>query len=271
MRTAVICGVVALVLAVIFVPGLYEHFRQVPKDVGDVIDKNVPQGHLEGVVESNFNRAEQNLRDRYTELYKVRVKAAEFEGILKVQKQQLAKKEQLLQRAQDLLNKSKPDSTIIIAGSNFSFDQVNQDTLNHLATCKVLRKQIESNEQVFAKLQQAVDFGTKAIANKQEELRHAKTDFDVEKAELAALMAQEEVNFLVSNVGKPSVNVDIGTARKAYNDRLNELRARAEYDQKANLGRSTTAIPWEKELGSTTKATDEIKSYFKEGKTTPLK
>ena len=272
MRTLVIVVVVLVVLALIFVPGLIGHFRQVPKDIGSAIDRGVPRSHLEGVVEDNFNRAEQELKERYVELYKVKTKVAELESTLKVQKQELQKKEQMLSRAKDLLSKSKSGSTIVVAGNNFSWEQINQDALNQLGACKVLRKQAEGNERSLSKLQQAYEQGLKAISDKQEELRHAKLDFDVEKAELAALMAQEEVSAMVGSISRlADVKTDIGLARKAYNDRLNELRAKAEYDQQMGLARSATAVPWDKEMGTAEKAADGIESYFQKGKTQPKK
>jgi len=267
MRTLAIVTALVLILALAFVPGLIGHFWQVPKDIGNMIDSNVPQGHLEGVVEENFNKAEQELRERYVELYKVKTKTAELESTLKVQKQELQKGEQTLQRAKDLLDKGNPGSTIVVAGANFNWEQINQDALNQLGACKVLRKQIEGNEQSLSKLQQAYEQGIKAISDKQEELRRTKLDFDVEKAELSALMAQDEVNIIVGSINQGVGTKDrIGQARKAYNDRLNELRAKAEYDQQMGSGKSTTVIPWDKELGITEKATDEINSYFQNGK-----
>lgn len=268
MRTLAIVGVVVLILALLFVPGLIGHFRQVPKDIGAAIDRSVPRSHLEGVVESDFNRAEQELKERYVELYKVKTKVAELESTLKVQKQELQKREQIMQRAKDLLGKSKSGSTIVVAGNNFSWEQINQDALNQLNACKVLRKQVEGNEQSLSKLKQAYEQGLKAISDKQEELRRAKLDFDAEKAELAALMAQEEVNAMVASISSRAVGfkTDIGLARKAYSDRLNELRARAEYDQQMGLVRSATVVPWDKEMGTTEKAVEGIESYFQEGK-----
>lgn len=272
MRTLVIVGVLVLVAALIFVPGLIGHFRQVPKDIGGAIDRSVPRSHLEGVVEDNFDKAEQELKERYVELYKVKTKAAELESTLKIQKQELQKREQMLQRAKDLLNKSNSGSTIVVAGVSFSWEQINQDALNQLGACKVLRKQTEGNEQSLSKLRQAYEQGFKAISDKQEELHRAKSDFDVDKAELAALMAQEEVNAMVGNISQISgTKIEIGLARKAYNDRLNELKAKAEYDQQVGIGRSATVIPWDKELGTVAKAADEIGSYFKVGKAQPKK
>lgn len=266
MRTLSIVAVLVVIVALIFVPGLIGHFRQVPKDIGNIIDNNVSESHLEGMIEENFNKADQELKERYVQLYKVKTKSVELESVLKVQRQKLQKGEQTLQRAKDLLSKSKAGSTIVIAGTNFSWEQVNQDALNQLGACKVLRKQIEGNEQSLSKLQQAYERGIKGISDKQEELRRTKLDFDVEKAELSALMAQDEVNAIVGNINQAvGTKASIDQARKAYNDRLNELRAKAEYNQRLGLDKSRTDIPWDKELGISEEAIDQINSYFQNG------
>jgi len=273
MRSAIVVSVVVLMVAFLTVPGLLQHCRQVPKDIGRAIDQTALQlspEHMESIIEEDLNRAERELRDHYVKVYKLKAKITELESTLRVQKQELEKKERMLQRAKELLSQHKPGSIIMVANTSWSWEQVNQDAFNLLSTCKTLRVQIEGNEQALQRLQQAYDEGLKTIAASQEKLRRMKLEFDAKKAELAALRTIEEVNALVSSVktiGSLEAKSDFSFALKAYEEYLNELRAKAEYDQKI-LIKGPTLIPWAEEVGVETSTVSEIESYFQQGSST---
>lgn len=277
MRTIAVSTVIVLIivgLAFSAVPGLWGHAKQFPKDIGMAVDKSVPDSHAEGVYGGEIDKALENLKGLYTIVYNVKVKMAELESVLKTQQQELFKEEQILKRSQELLDKNKPGSTFTIGGAKFTWEEINQEAINHLSNCQILRRQIAGNEQSLSKLRQAHSDGIKAVSDEQERLRRKKMEFEVEKVELVVLRTQEDVDAIVGKVYQATnVKTDLASARKVFEDRLNERRASAEWAQKSGLRKASAvnAVPWDAELGSTKKASIEIQSYFKEGKTEATK
>lgn len=271
MRTLVLTTVVGLGLLVVscaVVPGLWSHVKQMPKDIGQGIDNVSSDNHGEGTVEEGFNVAERDLRKRFTKIYQAKAKMAGIEAELKAQKDSLAKENQILSRAQELLEKNQPGSTIVVGNAEHKWEDINQDALNRLHNCQMLSKKMKVNEQSLGQLRQGVETGFKAIADVQDKLRQERMQFDLEKVELAALRAQEEVREIVGDISKTASasNSELANVRKAYNDRLNEARANAEFSQMTEL-RKNSNVSWDKELGfSPQKASEGIKAYFSEAK-----
>lgn len=264
MRTLFIVGLVLVVLALVTVPGLWMHAKQVPQDIANKVNSSVSDEHAVGLVEGDIKRVDVDLKDRYTKVYKAKVEMAKIQSAMNVQNDQLKKEEQIIKRSQEILNQGAPGSTVLVAGCKYDWDEINQEALNHLNTCKVLRKQIAGNEQSLSRLSQAYEAGVKAIAEKREELRRQKMDFEAEKVELAVLRAQESVNGVISEINQAGdINTNVSEARQLFNDRLNELKAKAEYDQQNSLSKPST-VPWDRELGLNEKAADQIGSYLKE-------
>lgn len=257
---------IIVVVGLVFVPGLWQHAKQVPKDAAAVVDNAASDSHTEGIVVSGFVASENALREQYTNLYRTQLEVAKIEADERSKQEQTAKEEQILKRAQGLLEKNKPGATISIGGTAYSWEQVNEDALQRLNTCKVLRQAIQADEQSLAKLRKAHADGIEVIRKGREELRRKRMDFEADKAELAALRAQEQVADLVAKI-QPGADAqtELGRAKKIFDDRLNLLKAKAEYDRDAALGGGAVST-WGTELGiNQKKAAEGIKDYF-EGK-----
>lgn len=271
MRTLVLTTVVGLGLLVgscAVVPGLWSHVKQVPKDIGQGIDEVASDNHAGGTVDEGFNEAEKGLRKKFTKIYQAKAKMAGIEAELKAQKESLSKENQILSRAQELLEKNQPGSTIVVGNAEHKWEDINQDALSRLHNCQMLSKKMKVNEQSLGQLRQGVEAGFKAIVDVQEKLRQEKMQFDLEKVELAALRAQEEVREIVGDISETASagNSELANVRKAYNDRLNEARANAEFSQMTEI-RKNSNVSWDKELGfSPQKASEGIKAYFNEAK-----
>jgi hypothetical protein len=265
MRTLFIGFVVVVVLMIAIVPGFWMHVKQLPKDVGSAIDTRVSDPHVQGAYTTSLNKAEQELRDIYCEVYKANGMAVDVRAKLVAQRSALAREERILKRSQELLEKSKPGSTVVIGGANFSFEQANQEASDRLTNTQILRKQILANEQSLTKIESAYEYGTKAIAEKLEALRREKVEFELAKVEDAVLRMQAEIDSSVGKiytiVGTRTDDTDLQRARKLFYDRLNDRKAKAEFDQRAVLGKITT-VPWDKELGVADDASAKIKAYF---------
>ena len=265
MRTLSIGFVVLVVLLVILVPGLWMHIKQLPKDVGNTVDQSVSDSHVRDVYSGSLNRAEMDLRDIYCEVNKAKTMVAEVEAKLVAQRQALVREEQILKRSQELLDKGKPGSTVMVGGAKISWEQVNQDASDRLTGTQILRKQINANEQSLAKINSAYEYGMKAVADKLASLRREKVDFEVAKAEDAAYRVQAEIDSSMGRiygiVDAKTDDTDLGRSRKLFYERLNDRKAKAGFDQQATLSKTST-VPWDRELGVADDASTKIKAYF---------
>ncbi len=265
MRTLSIGFVVLVVLLIILVPGFWMHLKQLPKDVGNTVDQSVSDSHVRDMYSGNLNKAEKDLRDIYCEVNKAKTMAAEVEAKLAAQRQALAHEELILKRSQELLEKSKPGSIVVVGGAKISWEQVNQDASDRLMGTQILCKQINANEQSLAKINSAYEYGTKAVADKLASLRREKVDFEVAKAEDAAYRVQAEIDSSIGRiygiVDAKAEDTDLGHSRKLFYERLNNLKARAGFDQQATLSKPSM-VPWDRELGVTDDASSKIKAYF---------
>lgn len=268
MRMRTLTGVAVLLVIVASVafatvPNLGLHFRQGPKDLGRKIDESVSDPHVEGVYKDELEAARKGLENDYCKVYAAKAEIADYETACVTLKKELAMEEEVLKRARQMLEKSQPGSTIVVGkNAKFTWEEINQDALNRVSSCEVLRKRLSLNEQSVSALRQMHEDGLKKIQAKQDELRRAKLDFDIAKIEAAAIRAQERMG-AAYNVGDSDSN--LGAARKLFFDRQNDRRARVESTQKMGL-RKSSAIPWNQELGFSEKATDSIKSYFEGSK-----
>lgn len=270
MRTLTIVVVAILLLAGgwwLFGP----HIPQWGRDARNAVDRSGSDEHTAGIYEAALSQAEQGLRDQYRNIYSVKLKAAEVEAGLKVNQEKLTKEEQILRKAKEVLEKNQPGVNLSIGGVSYTWEQVNEDALQRTVTCQVLQRNLQNSEQSLSKLRKAYEDGVELIRQKQDELRHRKIEFEAEKAELAALHAEEEVNEIIGKVySSGDIKTDLGRARKIFEQRLNERRANAEYDQKISL-RAGTVSSWDRELGTPReKATEAIQTYFQQKQGAPV-
>lgn len=262
MRTLVVLAV----LAGVGIGGycfLGGHVSQWMRDAKGTINQMSSDGHQIGRYEEALSQAEKELKKLYVPIYEVNVKVAKLEAALKVQNENLAKEEKIFHRAKELLEKSKPGSKIVIGPVSYAWEDVNEDVLKRVGNCKVLRSTIAANEQSLSKLRKAYEDGMEMIRQKKDDLRRKKIEFEAEKAELAALRAQAEINEVVGRVySAGDIKTELGEARKAFDDRLNQLRANAEFDQKIGLASGVVAT-WNAEIGIPQEnAVDAINAYF---------
>ena len=253
------------VLASMAIPGLWSHSKQWRKDIAMKVDEVSSDEHVKGMYEVAFSEVGKKLRDYYCDIYQVKRKIAEIETTNATQEKKLVKEEQILQRAQELLEKNQPGTTIVIGGTTYSWELLNNDALRHLSNCKILRRNILNNKQSLTKLQGAYTDGMERIREVKNKLREEELNFEAEKAELAALRAQEQVSEVIDKIyDTDEIKTELGRARKIFKDRLDELRARAEYDQEIGL-KADVVDTWDIELGiPEKKAVENIKSYFQE-------
>lgn len=258
-----------VVLAVVVVAGIGGycifggHISQWMRDAKGSVNQMSSDSHLIGMNEEALSQANEELKKLYIPIYQVNVEVAKLESALKVQRESLAKEEKIFKRAQELLEKSKAGSNVRIGQTSYAWEDVNEDVLKRIGNCKVLRGTIIANEQSLTKLRKAYDDGMEMIRQKKDELRHKKIEFESEKAELAALRAQAEVNEVIGKVySAGDIKTELGEARKAFDDRLNQLRANAEFDQKIGISSGVVAT-WNAEIGIPQEsAVDAIKTYF---------
>lgn len=258
--------VVLVVVAVVGIGGYYllgGHVSQWMRDAKGSVNQMSSDGHLIGMNEEALSQVNDELKKRYVDIYKVNVEVAKLEAALKVQNESLAKEEKIFQRAKELLEKSNPGSKITIGKVSYAWEDVNEDVLKRVGNCKVLRSTIVANEQSLSKLRKAYEDGMEMIRQKKDELRRKKIEFESEKAELAALRAQATVNEVIGKIySSGDIKTELGEARKAFDDRLNQLRANAEFDQKIGFSSGVVAT-WNAEIGIPQEnAVDAIKAYF---------
>ena len=255
-----------VVVAVVGIGGYWifgGHVSQWMRDAKGSVNQMSSDGHLIGMNEEALSQANEELKKLYVPIYEVNVKAAKLEAALKVQNENLAKEEKIFQRAKELLEKSKPGSKVVIGQVSYAWEDVNEDVLKRVGNCKVLRGTIAANEQSLSKLRKAYEDGMEMIRQKKDELSRKKIEFEAEKAELAALRAQAEINEVVGRVySAGDIKTELGEARKAFDDRLNHLRANAEFDQSIGLSSGGVAT-WNAEIGIPQEnAVDAINGYF---------
>lgn len=269
MRTLVcLAGIVVVVCIGYFLFG--SHVSQWMRDAKDAVTDSTSDAHIEGIVGGALGKADSELKQRYAAVYNVNTEVVKLESMLKAQREKLEREERILKKAQELLEKSSAGSTVTIGKVAYTFEQVNDDVLKRVGTCKALRTSIQNNEQSLSKLRKAHADGLESIRQKKDELRRKQMEFEAEKAELAALRAQEYVNEVIGKIYTAAdIKTELGEARQAFERRLNSLRANAEYDQSIGLA-SEGVSSWNAELGiPTTTALDEIKSYFKSESAAP--
>lgn len=266
MRTISIVLVAIAILALIgfvAIPGLWAHGKQWRKDIAAKVDEASSDKHIEGIYEEALSEVGEDLRNHYCNVYQVKEEIAKVETAQETLQKELTKEEQVLQRAQELLEKNQPSTTIVIGGTNYTWEQLNNDASKRVSTCKVLRRNVLNNEQSLSKLQKAYNDGIERIREAKNELGNKKLEFEAEKAELAALRAQEQVNKIIGKIYETgNIKIDLGRARKIFEDRLNNLRAKAEYDQEIGL-KADVINTWDAELGiPKEEAVESIKAYF---------
>jgi len=220
--------------------------KEAPKEAPKV--PTVPE--LINASERDFGKAEVELKKRWIDIYNAKAEAAKIEGDLKTEKDKLAHEEMILARTQQILEGTGPGDEIVIGGSAYAYHQVNGDALERVGSCEVLRRAITLKEQSLAKLQKACQDGKELIRRKVDELRREKIEFEAEKAELAALRAQQHLNDVIGKVhASGDVEVDLGEARQAFNKYLADRRGEAEFDQEIGNVHSGIVATWNKELG----------------------
>lgn len=260
MRTVAIIVVVAVLGAIGYT--LSSHARQWIKDAKTAVTDQTSDSHVIGMTEEAMSQAEVELKKRYSDVYNVNLEVAKLEPVAQKQKAALAKEEKILKRAQELLKQNKQGSAVLVGYVSYSWDAVNGDILNRVATCKALQANIQNNEQALNRLKAAYNDGMEMIRQKRDELKKKQMEFEAEKAELAALRAQAYVNQVVGKIySAGDIKIELGEAREAFERRLNALRANAQYDQE--VSRSSAVSTWNTELGLPTEtAVDAIESYF---------
>lgn len=192
MRTILIVLVAIAILALIgfvAIPGLWSHSKQWRKDIAMKVDESSSDEHIKGIYEEALSEAGEDLRNHYCNVYQVKEEIAKVETVQETLQKELTKEEQVLQRAQELLEKNQPSTTIVIGGTNYTWEQLNNDASKRVSTCKVLRRNVLNNEQSLSKLQKAYNDGIERIREAKNELGNKKMEFEAEKAELAALRA----------------------------------------------------------------------------------
>ncbi len=276
MRTLGIIALTLIIVALVAflaIPGLWSHGKQWRREVGTAIDKASPDEHIAGIYEAALSDAGKKLCDYYQHIFRIKTEIAKIEATKQAQEEKLAKEERILQRAQELLKKHQPGATIAIGGTAYTWEQVNNDALKRVSTCQVLRRNILTSEQSLSKLRKAYTNGLDQIRKAKAELQKKKLEFEAEKAELTAYRAQEKVNELIGRISitAPDIKTDLGRARRAFEERLNEVRARAEYTEEIGPSADVVAT-WDIELGiPEEKAADAIKAYFQEKESKPVK
>lgn len=274
MRTIGIVIVAIVIVGLIAcwaIPGLSSHGKQWREDAATAIDKSSSDEHIIGIYDNALSETGKKLREFYRAIYGVKTEIAQIDAAKTAQEEQLAKEEQVLKRAKEVLEQSQPESTIKIGGATYTWQQVNDDVIKHVGTCRVLRRGILDKEQSLSKLNKAYNDGLNRIQEARAQLVKEKLEKEAKTAELAALRAQERINEIT---GKIYTNLDVETdlirARKVFETRLNDLRANAEYNQEVAPGNDIVQT-WNAELGiPSEKAVDSINNYFhkEEGKPT---
>lgn len=261
MRTIAIIVTVAI-LGIGGYTFLGSHAKQWFKDAKTAVSDSTSDSHVIGMTEEAMSQAEIELKKRYSDVYNVNLEVAKLEPVAQKQKAALAKEEKILKRAQELLKQNKQGSAVLVGYVSYSWDSVNGDILNRVATCKALQANIQNNEQALNRLKAAYNDGMEMIRQKRDELKKKQMEFEAEKAELAALRAQAYVNQVVGKIySAGDIKIELGEAREAFERRLNSLRANAQYDQE--IAKSSAVSTWNTELGLPTEtAVDAIESYF---------
>ena len=266
MRTiGLILVVAATICCFVFVPGAWLHVKEVKKDFDKTSAGTLSDETVIDEANQDLGKKKDQLRARYAKVYSGKVKAADIEAKLQAQQKNLADEERILQRANEILKSNPTDSTIVIGGANFSWSQLNDESLERLSKCQMLKKQIEFNKQSLKQLQQGIQDGLKTITEQAEKLRQDKTQIDFAELELAALRSQEEVRQLVGDItSSGNSSQDLGFARRELQNRLNEMRANVEFNQQGQAQpQKSSTIPWNKELGIPDKqAAEGIDAYF---------
>lgn len=262
MRTIAL-AIAALVLGVGGYLVFGSHTGQWFRDAKNAVTDSTSDSHVIGMAEEAMSQAEAELKTRYAGVYDVNLKVAQLEPVVEQQRTALAKEERILKRAQELLAQSKQGSAIMIGYASYAWDAVNSDVLNRVSSCKVLRTNVQNNEQALNRLKAAYADGMELIRQKRDELKKKQMEFEAEKAELAALRAQAYVNQVVGKIyAVGDIKIELGEARAAFDRRLNTLRANAQYDQEFALKPSAVST-WSTELGLPTEtAAEAIATYF---------
>ena len=239
------------------------HAGQWFKDAKNAVTDSTSDSHVIGMAQEAMSQAEAELKTRYSGVYDVNLKVAKLEPVVEQQRAALAKEERILKRAQELLAQNKQGSAIMVGYVSYAWDAVNSDVLNRVSSCKILRTNIQNNEQALNRLKAAYADGMELIRQKRDELKKKQMEFEAEKAELAALRAQAYVNQVVGKIySAGDIKIELGEAREAFERRLNTLRANAQYDQEF-ASKSSTVSTWNAELGLPTEtAAEAIKAYF---------
>ena len=203
---------VILVLSLVVIGALVAYFRQSLKDIDEYS-------------ESDFNIADQNIKEHYIELCKAEAIISEIESTLKDQQHELQARERVLLRVQECLSKSTPGSTITIGNRSQTWEQLEQDSQDDFAACKILREQCEIQKQSLCKLRREHKNSLKVISGEQEKLWRAKMNFYNKKAELATLAKQQEASDIISRSVDIKTNPSVArwceknkTAEKATDD-----------------------------------------------------
>ncbi|RLI96351.1 MAG: hypothetical protein DRO99_04595, partial [Candidatus Aenigmatarchaeota archaeon] len=200
MRTLIIVGIIAFIVAVILVPGIWTRIKSEAGDMSESLESGVSDRAAAREYGEKLSEAGQGLREQYRHIYSIKAEMVEVEGKLNGHKDELEKTKQILAKAARLLKQHQPGDHINIGGREYSWEQLNQDALARLDRCKVLENNIENEAQILNRLAKAYADGQAMIIKAQDELRKKKLEFEIEKAELAALRADERVQGLIDGL-----------------------------------------------------------------------
>lgn len=246
------------------------HVKNLPQVVGKQVDGTVPTSVVLTEYRAEIARSQEKLRGRYSAIHKAKSTASTLEADIRAKQKQLANTEDIIKHAKSILEKGKPGTMVRVGGAEFPWEQVNQDALNSVATCTVLRRQIETNQSSLTELQGAYEEGRKAIIDQLEDLRRLEIRLKTEEALMASMEGKAEINKLVGEVRGLACasNGNLSSIGRVWNERMDKVHGEAEFDQLVGPKGLGTSIPWNKELGKVERATTEIDTYFKASKST---
>ncbi|MFH1656524.1 MAG: hypothetical protein ABH956_01985 [Candidatus Nealsonbacteria bacterium] len=220
--------------------------------------------HITRMAEDSLAETRNELKNHWGNIYNVKAESAKLQGVVNAQRKRLVEEEQILKRGQELLAEKEAGDEILIGGVIYTYTQVNDDVLDRVGSCEVLRRKILNDEQSLSKLQKAYEDGCKVISDQVKILRQKRIEFEAEKAELAALRAQSHVNEIIGKVYSASeIKTELGRAKQAFDKRLNKLRADAEFEKGIGSSKSDVIKTWDTELGIPTEtAVNVVEKYF---------
>jgi len=263
-----VAAVILFLVGWAIIPNLGVHISAKSQNAADWLDAKASLEDLVRIAKREVDECRKQIRDYHIRVKECEIKANIIAEELVEGKERLVGKETILQKINKTLSEYQQGNTIMVNDKPHTWEQVNQDALIRIDSCKALKREIKEKEALLDGLNREVDKAKTKLAIATTKINELVGKIREWEAKIAAKQLEVQISELVSAIkGDLLVETGVGRAMNALQRRYLELDARVTVGRETAVGEiGREMVDWESEIAPKN-ATDEIQSYFSKPET----